>query len=788
MKKRTRKKKSGGQKIALMATGLPPWPERTRTNLLLLALFGIFLFRTVFLHPGQLMWANDIIRFTLAGRYAEWRSIWEMGSAPFWDPTIFSGMATVGDQARGITNPLTWLHWLLPAPALFGPFACFVTIFGAWGMFLFVRERGSNTLGAFFAAAAFAMSAKTAGHLFAGHLFLVSTVLGLPWMLYGVERVIKREDYGSTVIMALLFALAALQGAVQMFYWNVLFILAYGLIRLFCDRDDEKVNVRATLVRLAGGSTIGALLCAPWWLPVIRQTLLLGARTQDKTYDFAAMASAQAPDLLRHLWPFAGVPTPQPFLHDAQLGFFWETASYPGVVTIVLAFICLATNYKKRALMAIGVLGFVVLLVGLGPNTPLHKAAYYLVPGFSLFRAPARLFFYSNFVLALLAGIAIGQEKTSKQAGWLFGGVFVGLQLLLFATLGLNSSVLTPERGLWLPLILVAGLAIAAFLWAFRHVSERAWQYTCLGLLLAELVLVWSPHIHTAPQKQILPPDPTAAFLAEQRTSEPFRVLDTTGTLPQQIAAKYGIELVAGYHPGVYGHQLELYQRIWREDASSIIELERHRPGDIACPAILDLMNVKYIVTHDTLDGDRFQEVQQHPGNNGRPPVKTYRRVGYLPRAYVVAEAHVPPENSTVLDSLCDSPLQEYALVADTPHAGQATYQPLSAKEDRPGDVTFAFSSEKAGVVVLSESWHPDWRAYDGGNPLPVRRVNHGQLGVHIGPGTHQLRICYVPWDFYLGLAVSGLTALALLIVGVAQVARKSKRSGTAPPSSATAL
>jgi uncharacterized membrane protein YfhO len=162
--------------------------------------------------------------------------------------------------------------------------------------------------------------------------------------------------------------------------------------------------------------------------------------------------------------------------------------------------------------------------------------------------------------------------------------------------------------------------------------------------------------------------------------------------------------------------------------------------------------------------------------------------VGFLPRAYVVAEANVPPEGATVLDALCVSSLQEYALVADTPHEGHATYQPRLLKVDRPGDVTLAVVSEKAGVVVLSESWHPDWRAYDGGNPLPVRRVNHGQLGVPIGPGTHQLRICYVPWDFYLGLAVSGLTALALLIVGVVQVVRKSKRSGTAPPSSATAL
>ena len=60
------------------------------------------------------------------------------------------------------------------------------------------------------------------------------------------------------------------------------------------------------------------------------------------------------------------------------------------------------------------------------------------------------------------------------------------------------------------------------------------------------------------------------------------------------------------------------------------------------------------------------------------------------------------------------------------------------------------------GVLLLSQTWHPDWRATDNGVPVELRRVNHDFLGIPLGTGEHHLRVWYYPWDSYLGAAFSG--------------------------------
>lgn len=773
--KKERRKKSRDVEADIskpLRSDLPKWPESTCTNLVLLALLGLFLFRTIFLHLGELMWANDIIRFTLAGRFAEWRSLWEDKSTPYWDPTIFCGMSTTGDQARGITNPLTWIHWLLPFPQLFGPFSCFATIFGAWGMFLFVRERGTNAFGAFFAAAAFGMSGKVAGHLFAGHLFLVTTALSLPWMLWGAERVITRRDNWSAVVFGFALTMGALQGAVQIFYWNILFVAAYCTIRLMDQKEEGFIVARNRVAGLIKGCALGGLLSAPWWFPVIRQTLLLGARTQDIGYDFSTMASARPQDLLRHLWPFAGTPQPELFAHDAKMGFFWESASYPGVVTIALAVTCLVIFYRERTLLWISGLGLLALLISLGPSTPLHKAAYHLLPGFSLFRAPARLFFYSNFVFALLAGTAIGKESTSKTTWWTAGALLGILQLVLLVTLGINNTLLAPEKGLWLPLLVLAVLAVTSLLLAYRQVSTEAWRYTCLGVLVVELVLLWPSHLYTASTEQVFPKNPAAEYLATQKFTRPFRILDTTGTIPQQVAALHGLEIVTGYHPGVYGHQLELYKRIWHEDHSSIVELQLHQASKIAAPQILDLMNVEYIVTYENLDSDAVEKVHEAHANPSSPLLQIYRRKSSLPRAFLVAEARMPDTGATVLDMVAKSDPRTQAFVDEEALEGEAGFQELKAEMNGAGEINLEFTCDKPGVVVVSESWHPDWRVLDNGIPVNVHRVNHAQLGVSVSSGTHKLQFRYVPWDLYVGIALAGSALIVIFIAGLIRVFR----------------
>ena len=80
------------------------------------------------------------------------------------------------------------------------------------------------------------------------------------------------------------------------------------------------------------------------------------------------------------------------------------------------------------------------------------------------------------------------------------------------------------------------------------------------------------------------------------------------------------------------------------------------------------------------------------------------------------------------------------------------------------------------GVLVLSESWYPGWRARIGDRILPIHPTNVALQGVVIPAGHHTVMFEFVPRAFYAGLAISTLTLLVLLVL----MKRGGRKNGTA--------
>ncbi|MCC6486538.1 MAG: YfhO family protein [Candidatus Hydrogenedentes bacterium] len=735
------------------------WPQKVRWNLLLLALLSVLFFREVFLHPTQMLWANDIVRAHSSYRAAQWHSFWDWGAFPLWDPTVFCGKSIVGDPLPALLNPLGFVFWLTPDPRLFGLLLCIYVTLGAWGTFLFCRRLGCDAAGAFLAAAAFAFSGKIGAHIFAGHVEVLSTMLGFPWILWAAEGLLKQKRIQDVAALGLTLAFVAAMGSVQVVYWHVLAVTVYVCLRLLRGKllDREHVGIRP-FVLYGASLVLFALVGAPWWFPIVRQTLLLSARGETVTYEFATMNSVAPWELVRLIWPNWGTPHAEPFQNDAQMGFFWESASYPGVVTLCFALAALAVLWRKPGVLEFGVLALIALVLALGRHSPLYWLAYELVPGFALFRAPGRLLFYTVFSFAVLAGLALSNAEARRVKVAIAAAICVVGEAVLIIPIAVQSSLRgSPVSLLWLPLLLCVLLGVLAFFWAFQRVPTGVWQIACVVTLVAEFLVYWAPLVTAVPVEKALPPSGVAEFLAGQRAKEEFRILDTAGILPQQIAARYGIETVTGYHPGIYGHYLDLYKKIWFQDDSDIVELLVHPPNEIACPTVLDLMNVRYIITSQILTSGGYTEAYRTTPEESERIQFVYRRESALPRAFLVAKAVEPSPGITVVDQVCQIDPRQECLVSEDPVDGTAKFQELDVKRTSPGDFRLEFEADAPGVVVLSQAWHPDWRATDGGKPVQVRRVNHAQAGVPVEAGKHQLRVFYFPWDFYLGLGVSAL-------------------------------
>jgi uncharacterized membrane protein YfhO len=72
---------------------------------------------------------------------------------------------------------------------------------------------------------------------------------------------------------------------------------------------------------------------------------------------------------------------------------------------------------------------------------------------------------------------------------------------------------------------------------------------------------------------------------------------------------------------------------------------------------------------------------------------------------------------------------------------------------------------ECTGLVIVSDSYYPGWRAQVDGKSATLWKVNTVIRGVVVPAGTHHIVMNYRPVSVYLGLvlALAGLTAAIVL-------------------------
>jgi uncharacterized membrane protein YfhO len=72
-----------------------------------------------------------------------------------------------------------------------------------------------------------------------------------------------------------------------------------------------------------------------------------------------------------------------------------------------------------------------------------------------------------------------------------------------------------------------------------------------------------------------------------------------------------------------------------------------------------------------------------------------------------------------------------------------------------------------AGMIVLSDTYYPGWRARVDHQPAQIYEVNGAMRGVVVPKGVHTLTMRYRPVSVYLGAALSLLGIAAALTMRV---------------------
>jgi uncharacterized membrane protein YfhO len=146
--------------------------------------------------------------------------------------------------------------------------------------------------------------------------------------------------------------------------------------------------------------------------------------------------------------------------------------------------------------------------------------------------------------------------------------------------------------------------------------------------------------------------------------------------------------------------------------------------------------------------------------------VKIYENLDTLPRAWVVHQAEVIPDDEQAIARLREpdfDPARTAILASGETLAGAGVAM-AQVVSYAPEEVVVDVTTDAPGYLLLADTFYPGWQAVVDGQPTPILRADVLFRAVRLGPGIHRVEFRYRPASLRWGAWISA--AAALLWVG----------------------
>jgi hypothetical protein len=289
-----------------------------------------------------------------------------------------------------------------------------------------------------------------------------------------------------------------------------------------------------------------------------------------------------------------------------------------------------------------------------------------------------------------------------------------------------------------------------------------------------------------APPSEYFAPDEATAFL-KQDTSL-YRVLPWHFERSDDGILLYnGIQSTGGQIP----NPLQTYQDFMGSGSSVFF-----RPDRLLSANFMNLANVKYVISLtlpddvSNYDARTQQEIARIRGYFSQPQFErafagskyaVYRNNAALPRMFVAGQYEQAKNKDEVISRLMMpdfNPGRTVLLYTDPELTTGADSVAGTANITRfdCNEITARVEMTAPGLLVLTENYHPDWKAYDNGKPVPVLQAYHTFRAIPLQPGQHEVVFRYDPKYYQAGGALSliaGLFLIGTLVVAWAGTRRR---------------
>ena len=756
--------------------------NQTLIPLLLFTLTLIF-FSKIILNPDEIVYpVPDIVNMISSWRIVFAKAFHTFGEFPMWNNYETAGTPFIGNILSSMFYPFNLLFLILPVDYAFG--YKFIIDVSLAGIFMYLLSRGLklDRYSSFFSAIVYMFSGVFIGRMYIGHEQAMDIIALTPLLLFLFLKSLSEKTTKYAILTGIVLGFQILAGYLQFAIYATYLLLFYFIYDLIFSKEFNKNILSKKLILFVLTFIVGFIISAPQFLPSLEfskygvhagKPISYELLTSETTsYSLTPMYT------ITFLMPdFFGSRTDNTFWASDE---FEESTAYFGILPLLLTALPIVFRREKYVIF-FAVLALIALFFSYGQYNPLFPYLHKIILFLDIVRSPGRFLFLFVLSVAVLSGfgfnLLIGMVKKKNKImvnrlvkillvfSLLTYIVSIGFflnkdKIINFAESRINNIVETKlatpstdrignyvldfysknayniaERtynyiNLDIIKLLFVFLATAITLFSAIKFNIKL-HYISVILILIALFDLWMfglKYIETAPLKKVYPQDEIIEFISEDNRNDRFRVLGINRTMENRFATRNSIETLDGILPPSLRIYVEYFTSI--DNKTFTGDLSDTAVKKISHPKMLDLLNVKYVLSTEKLNDDynehytllfhtNITKLDIRKKLEFNQTVYVYKNNNYLPRVFVVDNFKVISDVNKILAELKRDGFdpRSYIILEKSP---QTIFKETDINEKSqakidyysPNRITIFANMTKPGFIVLSEVWYPDWKAY----------------------------------------------------------------------------
>ena len=743
--------------------------NKNKIELFILTIIPIlFLYRMVFF--GEIVTTNDELE---RHPINEWRDGYlnDNADTPQWYPNLFSGMPSYGGYIYTSGDPTKYFR----SNILFnnGLKIWFYLSLSGIGMFVLMNMLGMSRSSALIGSAISALTPYTFGLINAGHLNKIFSMAYIPWVIAAAIYLIDRTTIKAILFLALATALQLWANHPQVAYYTWMVIGFYYVWMV--GSSIKTISIKRSIYPLVGivaGLILALFMVSDPYLDIYkfqkhsnrgaRSVLDRSNQTESGTdWNYATQWSFHPLETISFIYPYHyGLQNTSDPKRGAYWGFmpFTQSTHYLGLVAIIFAILGALLKKPDRLEWIFWTITALTLITGFGSYLPvLYKPFYSLLPFFSKFRIPSMIYMLLAVTIPFLAARGIDtlldqtdKEETFKKVLYVAGGIGGITMILIMFGDGIfsfsaagdarynNPGFITKMRSSRIELynkglLLAFSISIGALglIWGliYKKIKRHIFVYGLLLLALFDLWMLNSEFMDIKPPKNMdMMFQKSKAIEYVKEDPDHFRIFPADKLGSNQYSY-WNIESIGGYRP----IKLRNYQDLM--DAKGFNK-----------PQIMDMLNVKYVMTSRKINNPDFVSIKGVPG--------LYENKNVLPKAWIVGDVKaVNSQRESLMETLLSGfDPSKTAILYN--YSGDRSMKDVSGqvsvRSRTENKIELISISDTGGLLVLSEIYYkPGWKATVNGNETPIYQTNHILRSVEVPPGEIEVIFEYDtnPWE-----------------------------------------